>query len=117
MSDKQTKADLEELLARPGFLRFLHRCAIQTGGIYAQKAPTADGTDSRNLFDEGRRSLGLDILHDAARGIPVDDPEAAFGLLMISVLREAAQTQQEQPRGRRNRHDPDRDDDGPDRND
>lgn len=111
MSDKQERADLEALLALPAFRKFLWR-AIQSARIFAITTPTANGTDSRTLFDEGRRSLGLEILHDAARGIPVDDPEAAFGILMIQVLREAAQSQQEQPRGRRYQRDPDRNDDG-----
>jgi hypothetical protein len=104
MSEKLERSELADLLKLPGFRKFLSR-AIQTAGIFSQMAPTANGTDSRNLFNEGRRSLGLDILHDAARGIPVDDQEAAFGLLMIQVLREAAQTPQEQPRGRRSRTD------------
>jgi hypothetical protein len=105
MSDKLERAELEALLKLGGFRKFLFR-SIQLAGIHAG---TTNGADGRNLVNEGRRNLGLDILHDAARGIPVDDPEAAFNLLLIRVLREGAQsTPKEKPRGGRS---PDRDDD------
>lgn len=106
MSEKQERAEMEALLAMPGFRKFLYR-SIQLAGIHVG---TTNGADGRNLIAEGRRNLGLDILHDAARGIPVDDTEAAFSLLLIQVLREGAQSiPEEKPRGRRN-HNDDRDD-------
>lgn len=105
MSEKLERAELDALLKLEGFRKFLYR-SIQLAGIHVG---TTNGADGRNLIAEGRRNLGLDILHDAARGIPVDDPEAAFSLLLIQVLREGAQsTPPEKPHGRRN---PDRDDD------
>lgn len=100
MSDIEI-AEREQLLALPAFRKHLFRL-IQTAGILSG---TTNGADGRNLVIEGRRNLGLDILHDAARGIPgCDDPEAALSLLLIQVLREGAQSQpQEKPRGKRNR--------------
>lgn len=107
VSDQET-AEREQLLELPAFRKHLFRL-IQTAGILSG---TTNGADGRNLVIEGRRNLGLDILRDAARGIPCDDPEAALNLLLIQVLREGAQsTPQEKPRGRRSRDSDDRDDD------
>lgn len=104
MSDKLERAEMAELLKLPAFRKFLFR-SIQSAGIFSS---TTNGADGRNLVSEGRRNLGLDILHDAARGIPTSDPEAAFMLLSIQVLREGAQSiPEENTRGRRSRHDED----------
>ena len=101
MSDKIERAELADLLKLSQFRSFLFRL-IQSAGILAS---TTNGSDGRNLIHEGRRNLGLDILHDAARGMPVDDPEAAFGLLLIQVLREGAQTSPQEKRdGRTGRY-------------
>jgi len=107
-AERRERADLEALIGQPGFLRFLSR-VIQSAGIYAA---TTNGTDGRYLVSEGRRDLGLNILRDAARGIPlVDDPAGALGLLLIQVLREEAQsTPQEIPRGRKQSDDTDESD-------
>lgn len=108
MSEKSEKLDMEKLAAEPAFLRFLSR-VIQTSEIHSA---TTDGADGRHLVSEGRRDLGLNILRDAARGMPVDDPQAAFGLLLIQVIREDAQsTIQETPRARRPRYNDDETDD------
>lgn len=99
MSDLDV-AEREQLLEIPAFRKHLFRL-IQTAGILSG---TTNGADGRNLITEGRRNLGLDILHDVARGIPCADPEAALSLLLIQVLREGAQSQpQEKHRGKRNR--------------
>ena len=67
MMDKQELADLEVLMARKDFQRFLFR-AIQTAGIFAQGT---NGHDGRDLaFAEGRRSLGLWLLGQADAGLP-----------------------------------------------
>lgn len=106
MSEKVERTEMEGLLALPAFRKFLFR-SIQSAGIFAS---TTNGADGRNLVLEGRRNLGLDILHDAARGVPVDDPEAAFGLLLIQILREAAQSKpEENTRAKRTRYDEDDD--------
>jgi hypothetical protein len=110
MSD-QEQLDREQLIALPAFLRFLSR-SIQSAGIYSG---TTNGADGRNLVSEGRRNLGLDILHDAAGAIPLPDPEARLKMLLLSILREDAQSTPppEKPRGRRSRDDSD-DNDGSD---
>lgn len=93
--------ELQALLALPAFRKFLFR-AIQTAGILA---PTTNGSDGRNLdFHEGRRSLGFDLLADAARGQPVPDDQ---GLLTLhQILREELQQQPEEPKhGKRSRYD------------
>jgi hypothetical protein len=99
--------DMERLLALPEFLRFLSR-VIQTSGIHSAET---NGTDGRHLVSEGRRDLGLNILRDAARGQPVDDPAGAFSMTLIQVLREEAQSAlQETPNARRSRYNADPDD-------
>lgn len=108
MSEKTEKLDMEALLALPAFLRFLSR-VIQTSEIHSAET---NGTDGRHLVSEGRRDLGLNILRDAARGQPVDDPAAAFSMTLIQVLREEAQSAfQETPRARRSRYDDEESDD------
>lgn len=95
----QEKADLADLIERPGFRRFLFR-AIQTAGIFDA---TANGSDGRNLYLEGRRSLGLELLREVDAAQPVPSPSGIPILTLIQVLREEAQsTPQERPSGRRN---------------
>jgi hypothetical protein len=102
VSEKLEKLEMGELLKSKPFLNFLFR-VIQTAGIHGA---TTDGPDGRNLIREGRRNLGLEILHDVARGQPVADPDAAFSMTLIQVLREALQAApQENPRnGRHDRY-------------
>lgn len=96
--DKQEKAELELLLRQPPFVNFLYRTSIQMAGLLEYNRPAANGSDGRNLASEGRRNLGLDILHDAARGIPLDDPDARLTVLLDQILRERIQsTPQEKP--------------------
>jgi len=94
-----TDQDAEYLLNRPEFRRFLF-AAIQTAGMLSQKSP-ADGQIARD-FEEGRRSLGFDLLHMAHAGQPeairTQDPHAIATL--DAVLREAMNPK-EKPRGRR----------------
>jgi hypothetical protein len=105
MSDKLEAAEMAELNRLPAFRKFLWR-SIQSAGILDYTKPSADGLAERNLFNEGRRSLGLDILRDAARGMPVDDPQAAFLLLIDQTLREEIQsTPKERHGGRPSRYD------------
>lgn len=96
------RADMEGLVQMPAFHRFLGR-VMEMAGIHAAATNRADG---RNLVNEGRRDLGLSVLRDAARGMPSRDPQAAFELLLIQLLRERAQSVvQEKPTGRRDRYD------------
>ena len=100
--DRQIKTDMEALLLRPEFRRFLWR-VIQMAGIFE---PVANGADGRNLIDEGRRNLGLEILADAELGQPVAHPDQIPILTMIQVLREEAQEQPtEKPHAKRDRYD------------
>lgn len=65
--DKQERSDLQYLMGREEFLRFLAR-AIQTAGILSQGS---NGHDGRDLaFVEGRRSLGFWMLGQANAGLP-----------------------------------------------
>lgn len=98
MADPQ-RDDMCDLMALAPFRRFLWR-AIQNAGILSA---TTDGSEGRHLaYAEGRRNLGFDILADAARGQPVDDPEAAFNLTLFQIIREKAQEQpSEKPNARR----------------
>jgi hypothetical protein len=94
--DSQEQQDMVFLMGRPEFRRHL-LTIIRASAIHA----SAYGSDGRNLpYSEGRRSLGLDILRDAARAMPVDDPDSAFSLTLLQILREEAQPQ-EKPDARR----------------
>jgi hypothetical protein len=107
MTDKQHKADVEQLIALPAFRRFLWR-SIQMAGIFD---PATNGPNDSYLVCEGRRRLGFDLLRDVENGMPVSHPQGLMTL--IQVLREEAQeTPQEKPSGRRDRYDSDGDDDG-----
>lgn len=102
MTEELEKSDMELLLQRPEFLRFLLR-VIQTAGIFTR---TTDGSGTRNLdYDEGRRNLGLQILEmaEAAQpqvssiiGIPVTTLTQAF-------LEEARRPQPEKPNAKYDR--------------
>lgn len=105
MTDKQHKADIEQLMALPAFRRFLWR-SIQMAGIFD---PATNGPNDSYLVCEGRRRLGFDLLRDVESGMPVSHPQALITL--IQVLREEAQAApQEKPSGRRNRYDSDEQD-------
>ena len=101
-ADKQHKADIEFLARRPETKRLLLR-VIQMAGIFAR---TTNGSDRRNLdFDEGRRSLGLDILEmfeAAAPQAPLPDIPAST---LTQVLLEAARTSPEDQNAKRPRYD------------
>jgi hypothetical protein len=109
----QDKADLADLIERPGFRRFLFR-VIQNAGIFES---TANGSEERTFYMNGRRSLGLDILREVDAAQPVPGPSGIPTLTMIQVLREEAQTPSPE-RTQRGKRDPYRDlndgDDGPD---
>lgn len=106
MSERLERIDMADLLKQDRFLRFLSR-VIQMAGIHAVPTPSADG---RGLLADGRRDLGLSILHDVARGQEVEDPETAFALTLIQVLNDRVQlTAHETPRGRRKHYDDDDD--------
>ena len=94
------RRDAEYLIGRPEFRRFLLR-AIQSAGIFYA---SANGSDGRNLWNEGRRSLGFDILAEAALGQSA--PDEAGLITLFQILREELQQPSEdQKRGRRNRYD------------
>jgi hypothetical protein len=94
----QERADLADLIERPGFRRFLFR-VIQKAGIFEA---TANGTDQRHLVNEGRRLLGLEILREVEAAMPLQSPSGIPSLTVIQVLREEAQSpSKEKPSGRR----------------
>jgi hypothetical protein len=95
----QEKVDLADLIERPGFRRFLFR-VIQNAGIFSA---TANGSDQRTSFNDGRRSLGLDILREVEAAMPLQSQSGIPSLTVIQVLREEAQSPpKEKPGGRRN---------------
>jgi len=101
MTDAQIRTDMEFLLARPEFRRFLWR-AIQMAGIFDE---TGSGKSERDLaYAGGRRDLGLQLLSDAEAGQPAEHPEKIPILTMIQILREEAQ-QAPDKRKDRNRYD------------
>jgi hypothetical protein len=61
----QPELDLKQLCAQAPFRRFLLQ-VIRSAGIFS---PTA-GASETLPFREGQRSLGLDILSLASRGLP-----------------------------------------------
>jgi len=95
----QDKADCLHLLSLPSFCRLINLHAIQNAGVFAA---TANGSDGRNLYLEGRRSLGLEILRYLDEAQPVASPDGIPVLTVMQVFREAAQSQpMEKPSGRR----------------
>lgn len=89
--EKQELADMQLLVEMPAFNRFLWR-VIQTSGFFRR---ATDGSRDACLLNEGRRSLGLDVLSMVEAGQPAShDRDPIF--TMIRVLREeATPTQQE----------------------
>jgi hypothetical protein len=98
----QDKADLADLIERPGFRRFLFR-VIQNAGIFESHGQRVR---SAHLFNDGRRSLGLDILREVDAAQPVPGPSGIPTLTLIQVLREEAQSQPPERTNRGRRSDP-----------
>lgn len=100
-ADAQIRTDMEFLLTRPEFRRFLYR-AIQMAGFFDQ---TGRGNSKRDLaYAGGRRDLGLDLLADAELGQPAEHPDRIPILTTIQILVDEAQ--QPDTKGKdRNRYD------------
>ncbi|NIJ18470.1 hypothetical protein FHS95_000139 [Sphingomonas naasensis] len=77
----QHELDMRVLMASAPFRRFLLRLA-NAAGIWI---PTA-GAEQTLLSREGRRSLGLDILREAAAGLPRG---ATIEHVLVAILSEA----------------------------
>lgn len=93
-----SREDRTLLIEHPAFRRFLVD-VIQRCGLFSA---TANGSDGRNLYLEGRRSLGLEVLEMMDEVQPVQNPSGIPVLTLIQLLREAAQgTPKEKPVGRR----------------
>lgn len=67
--ERQRKDDIEQLMQRPEFWRFVYFEILSPSGIYSRTRE-----EPNVLFYEGRRSLGLDILGrlSAMKGAPED---------------------------------------------
>lgn len=78
--EKQDREDIQFLVQRPEFKRFLFR-VIQSSRIF-QPAST-DGPQGDRL-NEGRRSLGLEILEMVERGQPVAHLHPVGPLLTVA---------------------------------
>lgn len=99
------ETDMQFLMERPEFRRFLSR-SIQMAGLLEYSASAANGTDGRNLhFAEGRRSLGFDILRDADLGQPEALRHPNSIMTLIAALREEANTPQRSEKSRGSRYD------------
>jgi hypothetical protein len=107
--EQQLKSDMQELLARPSFRRFLWR-VIQSSRLFAS---TTDGSEGRDRYNAGRRDLGLEILDMAEQGQPIQSAHPDGPLLtLIQALREETQKQPEETkRERQDRYSEVRDDD------
>jgi hypothetical protein len=108
--EKQERRDMEVLLQRPEFGRFLLR-VIQMAGIFTR---TTDGSGTRNLdYDEGRRNLGLEIFEMAEAAQPQGPvPGIPAATLTQILLEEARRPKPEKPNAKRtDRHDELRDGD------
>lgn len=82
MKPNQLDLDLKQLCAQPPFRRWLLHVA-KTAGIFT---PTS-GAIELLPYREGQRSLGLEILREASRGLP-RGPGTAEQVLSL-LLREA----------------------------
>lgn len=69
MIERQLRDDREQLMLRPDFWRFVYFEILSPSGIYSRTRE-----EPNVLFQEGRRSLGLDILGrlSATNGAPDD---------------------------------------------
>lgn len=89
----QDESDMQVLMALPEFKRFLFR-AIQTAGIMTS---ATNGHDGRDLaFAEGRKSLGLWMMHEADTGLPSSVRSPNTVAVWHAIMRE--QMQSSQPR-------------------
>lgn len=97
--DKRDRDDIVFLTGRAEFRRFMWR-VIQTARIFTR---TTDGSEGRILaFDEGRRSLGLEILEMVEAGQHVPHPDGLPILTLIQIMHEEAnQPAKEDTSGRR----------------
>lgn len=80
------KADRLALMESPPFRRFLFDLML-TGGLF-----DASGNDARLMFQEGRRSLVLDVLRAMEDAQPVKSPTGIPIMTAIQTLREEAQS-------------------------
>lgn len=74
----QADLDAKLLFAQPAFRRFLLQ-VCKDAGIWI---PTAGATDAALHQREGRRSLGLDTIRQAARGLPRGTIEQVLALVL-----------------------------------
>jgi hypothetical protein len=102
----QEKADFFDLMEKhPGFRRLMLR-VIQMAGIFNA---TANGSDQRTFYENGRRSLGLEILRLLEAAQPVQGSSGNPTLTMIQLLREEAQSPPSERTASGRRPDPYRD--------
>jgi hypothetical protein len=91
------QADFKRLIADKAFLAFLYRM-IRDAGIFA-----ISPTGARDIaFNEGRRSLALDILREAEQAQAAPSPDGLPLLTSIQIFLSVAQSApKEKPLGRR----------------
>lgn len=98
----QERVDFVHLMTITSFRNLMLR-VIQMAGIFQA---TANGTDKRTSFDDGRRSLGLDILRLLEAAQPVQGSSGNPTLTLIQLLREEAQSPLPERTQRGRRSDP-----------
>lgn len=92
--DKALIQDMQDLVARPQFQRFLF-AVIQRAGLFDAQT---DGSVGRDQFRLGRRNLGLEILDLAESGQPIPERHPGGPLLtLLQVLREETLKPTEKP--------------------
>lgn len=100
MTGSLTREDAEKLLAIPEFKRFLF-AAIQRAGCLSHEG-SAHGHEQRD-FNEGRRSLGFDLLMMVHAGQPdaILSQDTTAITTLHALLVEVMQTPKEKPNVRR----------------
>lgn len=97
--DKRDRSDIQFLVQRPEFSRFLWR-VIQSARIFST---ATDGSNDEAVAKIARQNLGLEILEMVEAGQPVPHPDGLPVLTLIQTLREEANPpSQEKKHGRRN---------------
>lgn len=96
MAATQLDLDLKALIAQPPFRRWLLHVA-RTAGIFT---PTA-GAEQTLQTREGRRSLGLEIIQEASRGLPRGaSSEQMLALLLTEATPKETEDEQPEPESR-----------------
>jgi hypothetical protein len=90
--EMQEAADMLELMGAPAFHRFLYTIMARSGICAATY-----GTDTATSYQEGRRSLGIDILRMADDILSVRSPDGLPFAVMAIAISEGMRVQTQEP--------------------